>query len=109
MRRFGCLPASLRSALNEVARRYGPVTVVSTKHLNTRNHAAGSARHKLHEACKAVDFRVDVRRVPEVKAFLRTRNDVAGVEHYRDGVIHTGHERRPRRGTPRAPLGRLDE
>jgi uncharacterized protein YcbK (DUF882 family) len=71
-----------------VASRYGSITVVSTQHLNTRNHAPGSARHKLHEACKAADFRVPSQRTEEVKTYLRSRSEVAGVEAYRDGVIH---------------------
>lgn len=83
-----CLPGALRTALADVANRFGPVTVVSTQHLNTRNHASGSARHKLHEACKAVDFRVDPQSAAEVKAYLRARPGIGGVESYRDGVVH---------------------
>lgn len=83
-----CLPGSLRTALADAASRFGPLTVISTQHLNTRNHAAGSARHKLHETCKAVDFRVDPQRAAEVKAYLRARPGIGGVESYRDGVVH---------------------
>jgi uncharacterized protein YcbK (DUF882 family) len=74
--------------LADVASRYGPLTIVSTQHLNTRNHGAGSARHKLHQACKAVDFRVASQRADEVKTYLRSRSEVGGLEAYRDGVIH---------------------
>jgi hypothetical protein len=83
-----CLPGALRAVLADVAGRFGPVTIASTKHLNTRSHAAGSARHKLHEACKAVDFRVAAQRAEAVKSYLRARPEVGGVEAYRDGIIH---------------------
>ncbi len=83
-----CLPDALRTVLADLAGRFGPLAVVSTKHLTTRNHAAGSARHKLHESCKAVNFRVASQRTEAVKAYLRSRPEVGGVEAYRDGVIH---------------------
>jgi len=83
-----CLPETLRTLLADVAKRFGPITVVSTQHLKTRNHAAGSARHKLHEACKAVDVRPAAGRAEALRAYLRSRPDIAGVEAYRDGVVH---------------------
>jgi hypothetical protein len=83
-----CLPETLRTVLTDVAKRFGSITVVSTQHLKTRNHAAGSARHKLHEACKAVDVRLPAGRVEAVRAYLRSRAEIAGVEAYRDGVLH---------------------
>lgn len=74
--------------LAEVAARFGPVTVVSTNSLNTDNHSAGSVRHNLHLACKAVDFKVQAG-VKEVTDFLRTRPEVAGINSYRNNsVIH---------------------
>jgi hypothetical protein len=105
-----CLPSALRSVLADVASRYGPLTIVSTQHLNTRNHGAGSARHKLHQACKAVDFSVASQRADEVKTYLRSRPEVGGLEAYRDEVIHidlnenrTAAQVRPRPETPAAP------
>lgn len=83
-----CLPGALRAVLADVSGRFGPLTVVSTQHLNTRNHAAGSARHKLHQACKAVDFRMQKPSSQGIVTYLRSRPEVGGVESYRDGVIH---------------------
>jgi hypothetical protein len=83
-----CLPEGLKTVLNELAAKFGPVSVISTNRLNTDNHSAGSVRHKLHLACKAVDFKIqaDMKAVSE---FLRRRPEVAGVNSYRhNSVIH---------------------
>ena len=83
-----CLPDQLRAVLSDVATRFGTVTVVSTHQLMTANHSAGSIREKLHHDCKAVDFRVDPDRIDEIKAYLRGRREIVGVESYRNNVIH---------------------
>ncbi len=86
-----CLPAGLQSVLKDVEARFGAVTVVSTTELHTDNHSHGSARHKLHTACKAVDFRVGGNR-KAVVAYLKSRPEVAGVNSYaNNGVIHVDH------------------
>jgi hypothetical protein len=53
-----CLPAGLRSVLKDVEARFGPVTLVSTTELHTKNRSRGGVRHKLHGACQAADFKV---------------------------------------------------
>ena len=86
-----CLPSDLLNVLQDIEARFGPVTLVSTTHLHTDNHSRGSARHKLHAECKAVDFKVkgDVR---AVTAYLRSRPEVAGINSFRNnGVIHIDH------------------
>lgn len=83
-----CLPGALRAVLADVAVRFGEVAVVSTHQLNTGNHSAGSIREKLHHDCRAIDFRPDRSRIEEVKAYLRTRPEIGGVESYRNGVVH---------------------
>jgi hypothetical protein len=83
-----CLPVALRAVLADVASRFGEVTVVSTHQLNTGNHSAGSIREKLHTDCRAVDVRPDRTRIDEIKAYLRTRPEINGVESYRNGVVH---------------------
>jgi len=83
-----CLPVALRAVLADVAARFGEVTVVSTHQLNTGNHSAGSIREKLHTDCRAVDVRPDRTRIDEIKAYLRTRPEINGVESYRNGVVH---------------------
>jgi hypothetical protein len=81
------LPA-LNDVLADVSAKFGTVTVVATHQHKTVNHIAGSAREKLHHDCKAVDFRPERSRIEEIKAYLRGRPEIAGVESYRDGVIH---------------------
>ena len=83
-----CLPAELRAVLADVAARFGEVAVVSTHQLNTVNHSSGSIREKLHNDCKAVDFRPDRSRIEEIKAYLRTRPGIGGIESYRNGIVH---------------------
>lgn len=83
-----CLPSELRAVLADVAARFGEVTVVSTHELNTANHSPGSTRERLHHDCRAVDIRPDRSRIDEIKAYLRSRREVGGVESYRNGVVH---------------------
>ena len=83
-----CLPSELRAVLADVAAQFGEVTVVSTHQLNTVNHSAGSIREQLHHDCKAVDIRPARGRIEEIKAYLRTRREIGGLESYRNGIIH---------------------
>jgi uncharacterized protein YcbK (DUF882 family) len=83
-----CLAAPLQAVLADVAAKFGRVSVVSTHQLNTENHSRGSVRHKLHTACKAVDF-TTAGDPSEVMAYLRSRREVAGINSYRpNGLIH---------------------
>lgn len=83
-----CLPEGLKSVLVDLQAKFGTVTVVSTTHLHTDNHSKGSVRDKMHQACKAVDFKV-LGDAKAVLAYLKTRREVAGIGHYRNnGVIH---------------------
>ncbi len=86
-----CLPVTLRGVLKDVEARFGAVTLVSTTELHTDNHSRGSVRHRLHTACKAIDFKVKGDRWAVV-AYLRARPEVAGVNTYgNNGVIHMDH------------------
>lgn len=82
-----CVRAELRTVLADVAARFGPVNVVSTNRLNADNHTPGTARHNLHTACKAVDFKTGGN-VREVLTYLRSRPEVSGINSYRGGLIH---------------------
>ncbi len=83
-----CLPEGLRTVLQDVQARFGTVTLVSTRELHTDNHSPGTARHKLHAACRAVDFKVEGD-LTAVTAYLRARPEVSGVNSYRNNrVIH---------------------
>jgi len=78
----------LNAVLADVSSQFGAVTVVATHQHKTVNHVVGSAREKLHHDCKAIDFRPERSRLEEIKAYLRGRPEIGGVESYRDGVIH---------------------
>lgn len=83
-----CLPSGLRTVLQDVQARFGTVTLVSTRELHTDNHTPGSARHKMHADCRAVDFKVEGD-LNAVTAYLRTRPEVSGVNSYKNNrVIH---------------------
>jgi uncharacterized protein YcbK (DUF882 family) len=73
--------------LDDVARRFSRVTIVSTTHIHTDNHFRGSAREALHFSCRAVDFKVEGSG-QEVLRYLRSRREVAGLNSYRGGLIH---------------------
>src|SRR5215207_10150766 len=82
-----CLPAALRTVLSDLAAKFPEVKVIATRGLQTDNHSSGSARAKMHDACMAVDIRTGAA-VAEVTAYLRTRREIAGLNSYRNGVIH---------------------
>ena len=82
-----CLPDSLKAILAELATRFQGVTVVSTTTLRTDNHSPGTAREKMHGDCRAVDFKTSSP-VAEVTAYLRSRKEIAGINSYRNGLIH---------------------
>jgi hypothetical protein len=82
-----CLPEALRAVLSDLAGKFAGVRVVSTKELRSDNHSPGSARALMHEACRAVDVRTAAP-AAEIVAYLRTRREIAGVQSYRNGIIH---------------------
>ncbi|EIM27626.1 D-Ala-D-Ala carboxypeptidase family metallohydrolase [Microvirga lotononidis] len=82
-----CIPGHLREVVASVAEKFGPVSVESTHRSRGRNWRAGGARHSLHLACRAVDFRVHAR-ARGVMAYLRGLPQVGGLKIYRNGIIH---------------------
>jgi hypothetical protein len=82
-----CLPGNLLSVVADVAGRFGPVSVESTHRSTSRNWRAGGARHSLHLACRAIDFRVRAR-ARGIMAYLSSRAEVGGLKMYRNGIIH---------------------
>ncbi|MBM6578782.1 hypothetical protein ILT44_01210 [Microvirga sp. BT689] len=83
----GCVPGDLREVVASVAAKFGPVSVESTHRSRGRNWRAGGARHSLHLACRAIDFRVRSR-VRGVMVYLRSHPEVGGLKMYRNGIIH---------------------
>jgi hypothetical protein len=81
----GCLPATLQGALADVARKFGPVEVVSTHRPGAR--IAGSGHRSLHANCQAVDFRPARGTYGAVASYLRGSWQ-GGVGTYSSGHIH---------------------
>ncbi|MEP9350954.1 D-Ala-D-Ala carboxypeptidase family metallohydrolase [Xanthobacter sp. KR7-225] len=82
---LACLPGELRSALADVERKFGPVTVLSTHRPGAV--VAGTGRPSQHRDCRAVDFRPSRNR-GAIIAFLRKDPRVQGLGIYRSGHIH---------------------
>lgn len=81
-----CLPDPLKAVLRDLTAEFPDATVVSTTHLHTDNHSRGSARARMHGACRAVDIKTSNPR--EVIAFLKGRSEVGGINTYRNKVVH---------------------
>ena len=84
---IGCLPDELKGALKRVAAAYGRITVSSTHRSRPHNRRIGGARHSMHLACRAVDFRVHH---PHrgLLSFLRRQPGLGGIKRYRSGFYH---------------------
>jgi len=82
-----CVPWKLKTVLNKVSQRYGPVTVHSTHRWMFENWRKGGASRSYHLACKAVDF--SVRGDPAgVMEYLISRPEVGGYSRYPKGFYH---------------------
>jgi uncharacterized protein YcbK (DUF882 family) len=92
--RTDCLPDELKAVLQDVAARFGPITVNSTHRGHARNRRVGGVPHSLHLGCRAVDFWAHGP-ANGIVAYLRARPEVGGLKRYRNGVIHIDN------GTPR--------
>lgn len=82
-----CVPGKLKRVLKKVSRRYGTVTVHSTKRWWLENRRKGGARKSLHLKCRAVDFSVDGDPA-SVIAYLKSQSAVGGYKHYSSGHYH---------------------
>lgn len=82
-----CVPRKLKKVLNRVAKRYGKVTVHSTKRWWLENWWKGGAKDSYHLNCKAVDFSVGGN-PSSVIAYLKAQPEVGGYKHYSSGHYH---------------------
>lgn len=91
----GCLSASLKSVIYQVAANFGPVTVSSTCRSKSHNKRVGGASKSYHLTGNAADFRVHAN-AGAAAAFVKAR--VGGFKSYGGGLFHidTG---------PRRPMG----
>lgn len=83
----GCLNGSLTAVINQVAARFGSVTVNSTCRSRRHNARVGGAHKSKHLTGNAVDFRVRGN-VSATYAYLRSSGSVGGLKHYGGGLFH---------------------
>lgn len=82
-----CVPGRLKRVLNQISKRWGPVTINSTARSRRHNRLVGGKRRSYHLRCQAVDFRVR----GSSRGLLRwlARNpSVGGYKRYRSGFFH---------------------
>lgn len=82
-----CVPSRLKSVLQKVAAKYGPITVNSTVRSNKRNRKAGGKKRSWHLKCAAVDFRVHAG-TKGLLSYLRKNKNVGGYKRYKSGFYH---------------------
>ncbi len=83
----GCLNGQLKAVVNQVAAKFGPVTVSSTCRSKKRNRRAGGAKRSQHLTGNAVDFRVHANH-KAAYAYLKSHGSVGGYKHYGGGLFH---------------------
>lgn len=89
----GCMPSQLRSLLNQIRSKFGPVQVISTHRPGAR--IAGSGRRSYHASCRAVDFHPPRGKYRQVVAWLK-RNHRGGVGTYSCTLHHIHIDTGPR-------------
>ncbi len=82
-----CVPGSLRTVLNKVSKRFGPITVNSTVRSRGKNRRVGGQSKSYHLSCRAVDFRVHGSSRGLMR-FLRAQAGVGGLNRYPSGFYH---------------------
>ena len=81
----GCLPASVRSTLSQIQKKFGRIQVVSTHRAGAR--IAGSGRASYHASCRAADFSPPRGKHGQVVAWLKN-NFHGGVGTYSCSMHH---------------------
>ncbi len=82
-----CVPNRLKSVINEVSRRFGPVVINSTHRTSKYNRMVGGKRKSYHLRCQAVDFTVKGR-TKGLTRFLARHPKVGGWKRYPSGFYH---------------------
>ena len=81
----GCLPASVRSTLSQIEKKFGRIQVVSTHRPGAR--IAGSGHTSFHASCRAADFAAPAGKHAAVVSWLRS-NFSGGVGTYSCSMHH---------------------
>ena len=79
-----CLPSILKTRLNQVRAKFGPITVVSTYRPGARIN--GSGKPSYHASCRAADF-IPSRNYREIVNWLYANHE-GGVGTYSCGMNH---------------------
>jgi len=88
-----CVPLRLKRVLNHASRKFGKVTVTSTKRERAENRRKGGAKNSHHLRCEAADFVLNGDR-KKIKKFLKNHKGVGGYSSYsRHYHIDTGPRR----------------
>lgn len=88
-----CVPRRLKRVLNHTSRKFGKITVTSTKRDRGENRRKGGAKNSFHLKCKAADFTINANR-KDVLKFLKNHDGVGGYSSYtRHYHIDTGPRR----------------
>jgi uncharacterized protein YcbK (DUF882 family) len=82
-----CVPSRLKSVLQRVAAKYGPITVNSTYRSSGKNRKVGGKKRSYHLKCAAIDFRVHGR-TKGLLSYLSKQGEVGGYKRYKSGFYH---------------------
>lgn len=82
-----CVPASLKGVIQNVAAKFGPITVSSTARSRAKNARVGGRSKSFHLGCRAVDFRVHGS-TKGLIGFLAGQKNVGGIKRYSSGFYH---------------------
>lgn len=80
-----CLPASLKTKLAQIRKKFGPIRIISTHRPGAR--IAGSGKRSYHASCRAVDFHPPKGKYRAVASWLKA-NHKGGVGTYSCGMHH---------------------
>lgn len=82
-----CVPGRLKTVLNRVSQKYGPITVNSSVRSTAKNRRVGGRKRSYHLSCQAVDFRVHGA-TRGLMGWLASQGDVGGLKRYPSGFYH---------------------
>jgi hypothetical protein len=89
----GCLPASIKSRLHQIRKKFGKIRIVSAHRPGAR--IAGSGKRSYHASCRAVDFHPPRGKYRAVANWLKKVHK-GGVGTYSCGMHHIHIDNGPR-------------
>ncbi len=92
-RSISCLPSAVKQRLAQVRKKFGPVTIVSTRRGGAR--IAGTGRRSKHADCRAVDFKIK-NKMRAWRWLNKNHNGGVGLYHGKCSHIHIDNGARAR-------------